>query len=146
MRKTRPFFNVIVILMLILMAFGNTSMVAQAGKDIGDPRVDPYLLGLAQEHPDDVFQVIVQKTTKDKNAEKVVAEGGGKVQKNLELIASFSAEMNGREVLKLASRKDVHWISMDAKVFSAGGFDSNTFKDEFNSIVYSGSTGTNTWS
>ncbi len=145
MRKTRRFFNIIVILTLALVSAGNTNMVAEAGKDMGDSRVDPYLLGLAQEHPEDVFPVIVQKTTKEKNAEWAVAESGGKVIKNLDMIASFSAEMSGSEVLDLATRQDVQWISMDAKVFTAGGFDSNTFKDEFNSISYSGSTGTNTW-
>ncbi len=107
MRKTKLFFNMIVILTLALVSLGNTNMVAEAGKDMGDSRVDPYLLGLAQEHPEDVFSVIVQKTTKEKNAEWAVAENGGKVIKNLDMIASFSAEMNGREVLDLATRQDV---------------------------------------
>src|SRR3990172_4614570 len=129
MRKTRLFFNVTVILMLVLTALGNTSVVAQAVKDKGNPSVEPYLLGLAQEHPDDVFQVIIQKVSKEKNPEKDVAEAGGKVIKHLDLIASFSAAMNGKEVLKLARHKDVHWISLDAQVFLAGGFDSNTFTD-----------------
>ena len=66
MRKTKLFFNLIVILTLVLVSFGNTSMVAKAGGDTGNPRVDPYLLQLAQEHPGDVFQIIFQKETKEK--------------------------------------------------------------------------------
>jgi hypothetical protein len=146
MRKTKLFFNCIVVFTLVLVTLGNTSMVAEAGGDTGNTRVDPYLLQLAQDHPDDVFQVIVQKVTKEKNPEKAVAEGGGKVIKHLDLIASFSAEMNGKEVLKLATHKDVRWISSDARVFLAGGFDSNTFKDEFKALAYTGSDGTEKWS
>ena len=145
MHKIRRFFNGIVILMLVLTVLGNASLVSQAGKGTGNPKVDPYLLQLVQERPDDVFRVIVQKVTGGKNPEKAVVEDGGKVKKQLDLIASFSAEMNGREVLQLASHKDVRWISADAKVFLSGGFDSSTFKDGFITVGYSGSTGTQSW-
>ena len=50
-----------------------------------------------------------------------------KVKKQLDMIASFSAEMTGKEVFKLAKHKDVLWISIDAPVFLAGGFESNTY-------------------
>ena len=145
MSKFKVFINGIVALVLVLTALGASSMTAQAGMDTDNSKMDPYLLGLIQEKPDGVFRVIVQKTTKEKDAEWAVAENGGRLQKPLEMIDSFSAEMSGKEVLELATRQDVHWISSDARVFVAGGFNSNTFKDGFNSISYSGSTGTNTW-
>jgi serine protease AprX len=145
MRNKKLIINLIVILMLVMTVPGNTSMVAGAGIDKSDPRVDPYLLQLVRDHPDDFFRVIVQKDSREKNPELDVAAGGGRVIKHLDLIDSFSAEITGKEVLKLAGHKGVLWVSSDAPVFLAGGFDSNTYTDNFNGPVYTGTNGTQPW-
>jgi len=150
MRKPNLLFYTIIILTLVLATLGNTSINAQVGENMDKLKVDPHLLQLVADHPDDTFRVIVQKNAESKdlpgeNPETAVMKGGGKVKKQLEMIASFSAEMTGKEVIKLASHKDVRWISRDAQVFLAGGFDSNTFRDEFNNIGFGGSAGTQPW-
>ena len=123
MRKTKLFINVIFILMLLVTALGNPSMAAQA-KD-KDPNADPNLLQLANEHPDYVFPVIVQKELKNKDLpdddpEAAVEKANGKVnrEKKMDFIASFSADLTGREIEKLARNPKVRWISLDAPLFS----------------------------
>ena len=85
MRKTKLFMNLIFILMLVLTALGNTSMVALA--DNQDPKADPNLLQLANEHPDYVFPVIVQRELKNKDLpdddpETAVEKVNGKVNRD----------------------------------------------------------------
>ena len=71
---------------------------------------------MAEENPDAIFMVIVQKEAKNKDLkdmelEDEVTKGGGKVTKQLDLIVSFSAEMTGKELAKLAKNPKVRWIS-----------------------------------
>jgi len=150
MRKTKLFYNAIIILTLILMSLGNPSMVAQAGKDKSESRVDPRLLQMAKENPLATFMVIVQKEADkkdliDEDPLTDVKKGGGKVKKHLKLIESFSAEISGKEIIKLAKNKKVRWISADAPMVStaAGGMDS--IRDEFTSNTYDGNNGSGTW-
>ena len=69
MSKTKLFFNVIVILTLVLVSLGNTSMVAQAGNNKYEPKADPRLLQMAADHPNDTFKVIVQKECEEQGCE-----------------------------------------------------------------------------
>ncbi len=106
MRTIKLFLNVIFILILLLTALGSSSMIAQA--DNGEIlKADPRLLQMAEENPDATFMVIVQKDAKnkdlkDKDAEVTVEKGGGQIKKQLDMIFSFSAEMTGKEISKLA--------------------------------------------
>lgn len=98
-----------------------TAPVARAGQD--SPHADPALLQLAAEHPDDTFMVIIQrevknKDLKDDDPETEVNKASGKVKKQLRMIESFSAELTGKEILKLAKHKKVRWISFDAPLVS----------------------------
>ena len=70
MHKHTLFFNLIVILTLVMVTLGNTSMVAQAGKDNDVLKVDPRLLQMAVENPNATFMVIVQKETKNKDLKR----------------------------------------------------------------------------
>ena len=144
-------FNLIVALSLVLTALGATgAMGAMAKKD--DPKVNPNLLQLAQEHPDFLFPVIVQKELKNKDLpdddpETVVEKANGKVnrEKKMDFIASFSADLTGKEIIKLAKNPKVRWVSLDAPLFSTGtGFD--TVLDEFPVKAYNGNNGTVNWS
>ena len=109
----------------LVMSLTAMPTAVQAKKD--DLKADPRLLQLAAEHPDDVFKVIVQRDVKnkdlpDENPEAAVANGGGRVKKQLQMIESFSAELTGKEIEKLARHKKVRWISLDAPMFSTGTF------------------------
>ena len=124
MRKQRYFFNLIAIAAILVATLGNASLVAQAGQEDEVLKADPRLLQMAEENPESVFMVIVQKDAKNKDlkdmeVEDEVLKGGGQVKKQLDLIVSFSAEMTGREITKLAKHPKVRWISADAPMVSS---------------------------
>ncbi len=150
MRKANKFFNIIAALSLVMMLLGSTSIPARADNE-KELKADPRLLQMAEENPDATFMVIVQKDAKNKDLkdmelEKSVEKGGGQVKKQLDMIVSFSAEMTGKEITKLAKHPQVHWISADAPVVSNSGPGMDTVRDEFQSQTYAGSSGTEAWS
>ena len=123
MCKSKFFINGIFILILLVTAMGNTTMIAQAGNGNDELKADPRLLQMAEENPDAIFMVIVQKEAKNKDLpdddpDVAVEKGGGQVKKQLDLIISFSAEVTGKELVKLARNPKVRWISADAPMVS----------------------------
>ena len=151
MIKQRFPFNFMLILALLMATLGNTTLVAQAGKGSDVLKADPRLLQMADENPDAVFMVIIQKDAKnkdlkDEDPEVSVEKGGGRVTTQLDLIVSFSAEMTGREIAKLAKHPKVRWISADAPMLSTAGTGMETVRDEFTYNKYSGNNGTANWS
>ena len=69
-------------------------------------------MGASTENPDATFMVIVQREVKNKNVneenpETEVAREGGRVKKQFKAIESFSAELTGRQILKLAEKRKV---------------------------------------
>ena len=119
----RSVLNLIVALSLVLMTFGvSGTTVAMAGRKV-ELKADPRLLKMAADHPDNTFKIIVQQDTKnkDKNVDdpqQAVRNGRGRIKKQMNLITSFSADLTGREIIKLAKNKKVHWISADVPMFS----------------------------
>jgi serine protease AprX len=83
-------------------------------------RVQPVLLAIAQQAPDDMVGVIVQKSTADKSVENVVAGLGGTVTKDLHIINAFAARMPAKAVPQLANVAGVRWVSLDAPVDKSG--------------------------
>jgi serine protease AprX len=151
MRKTKQLINGIFILILVLTALGSTAMSAQAGNGNDELKADPRLLQMAAENPDATFMVIVQKEAKNKDLpdddpEAAVEKGGGQVKKQLDLIVSFSAELAGKEIEKLAKNPKVRWISADAPMVSTAAPGMDSVRDEFTAKAYSGNNGTVTWS
>jgi serine protease AprX len=149
-RKTKLWCNLIVALSLVIVLLGSTSTPASAGK-AKDLKADPRLLQMAEENPDATFMVIVQREVKNKNLneddpEAEIEKEGGKVKRKFKLIESFSAELTGKQILKLAKKKKVRWISADAPVVSTAGPGMDTFRDEFASQSYEGNNGTQIWS
>jgi len=87
------------------------------------PPIDPDFLEYIQAHPGDVFTIIVQQSTKngyesypDPDQEVVIV--GGTIRINRDFISSFSAELSGAEIAKLALNPKVRWISYDGLMFS----------------------------
>lgn len=150
MHKTRFSLNLIVILTLVFVTLGTSPITAQAGKGNDELKADPRLLQMAEENPDATFMVIVQKEAKNKDlkdmeVEDEVLKGGGQVKKQLDLITSFSAEMTGKEITKLAKNPKVRWISADAPMVSTAAPGMDAALDNFISVSYSGSNGTVPW-
>ena len=157
MIKKRSFFNAFLALILTfsLLAASTGSALAKRDKPL---HLDPDFLQLVRSYPDETFKVIVQKVDKvkdwkdrskysdrDTELEENVQKGGGRVQKRFGLIVSFSAEMTGREIEKLAKNPKVQWISPDAPVVSTGSAGLSTVLDTFQNYNYNNDNGTEKW-
>jgi serine protease AprX len=148
-RKT----NIIHILMTLFLTFSllATSTGSVLAKQDKPARMDPDFLKMVQAFPEASFKVIVQKDAKNKDLkamelEDEVLRGGGQVRKQLDLILSFSAEMTGKEIEKLAKNPKVRWISPDAPMVSTSiKPGTHTYRDEFNNRSFKGSIGTEGW-
>ncbi len=156
----RPAFNLIVVLSLMLTTFSTSgTTVAMAGKK-DELKADPRLLEMAADHPKNVFKVIIQKDAKNKDLnvddpQSAVQKGGGKIKKQLRLITSFSAELTGKEIIKLAKNKKVRWISADVPMFSTSipnttallkAPATENILDTFTNANFTGNDGTKNWS
>ncbi len=135
--------GLLAILALLLAPLSSVQAAEEA------PKADPNLLQWATDHPDAVFPVIVQRDVKqkdlpDEEPEQAVMNGGGLVKKQLTMIESFSAELTGKEILKLAKHKKVRWISFDAPLVSTAAGDP-TVRDEFDTAAFSNNNGTRAW-
>ena len=139
----------VVIALVLSLAVPFTTMPVPAFADNDPPRAHPELLRLAAEHPDDIFKVIIQREMKNKDLpadepETEVTKAGGKVKKQLKMIGSFSAELTGKQIEKLAKKKKVRWISFDAPLFSTAVGDPNV-RDDFATAAYTNNNGTQSW-
>jgi serine protease AprX len=164
-RKTNLFLNIIVALSIVMMLLGTTTYAASADDD--PPRADPALLQLAAEHPDEIFMIIIQREAKnkelgdenpeqepkdkesdqeaeDETPEAMLEKAGGKVKKQLDIIQSFSAEITGKEIEKLARHPQVRWISFDAPLVSTAASDPKV-RDEFSASSFANNNGSQNW-
>jgi serine protease AprX len=147
--KKQQLFNFLLTILLafILLIVSTGSTLA---KKEDPPKADPRLIQMAQENPEAIFMVIVQKDARnndlrDVELEDEVLKGGGQIKKHLDLIVSFSAEMTGKEITRLAKNPKVRWISADAPMVATGSPGMESIRDEFINPVYEGNNGTFTW-
>jgi len=150
MHKPKKLFNFVAVLSLVITLLASTAIPASAG-NAREAKADPRLLQMAQENPDATFMVIIQREVKNRNVNETNPEAdvnneGGRVKKQFKVIESFSAELTGKQILKLAKKRKVRWISADAPMVSAGGPGMETVRDEFQSLAYDGNAGTQMWS
>lgn len=98
--------------------------------------IDPRLLQAAQETPEQSLRVIVQKLTREQQAERLVRELGGKVLMDLSIINAFAAEINAASACRLAQNPNVRWIATDAQVQSSLlGLGGTTNPNPFNTYL-----------
>jgi serine protease AprX len=98
-------------------------------------RVQPLLLEMAAQNPDQTVSVIVQKTVKGDRVEQALAALGGHITKDLHIINGFAAEMKARDVTQLAKADSVRWVSLDAPVNSTSTLmagDNIVLRENFN--------------
>ncbi len=77
-------------------------------------RVQPLLLEMAAQQPDQLVSVIVQKTAQDDRVEKAVRTLGGKVTLDLYIINGFAAQLTAQAATQLGRVDGVRWVSLDA--------------------------------
>lgn len=106
------------------MLFVLTMLVSLAGSDsVGTAplisRAQPMLIQLATAEPEQIVSVIIQKNADAIGLEEQVAYLGGKVTKDLRMINAFVAELPAGKAVEMARSPGVHWINLDAPMFSA---------------------------
>lgn len=80
--------------------------------------VHPALMEFASENPDSLVSVIVQKTVRDTRVEEMVTRLGGRVTMDLSIINGFAAELQAKNVVRLAHVDGIRQISLDAVMTS----------------------------
>lgn len=139
-----------VLLGILTVALFITSLPT-ASTTITSTRMQSYLLTMAQETPDELVSVIIQKQRATVGLEGFVTRLGGKITKDLQIINAFGAQVTANLLPILARAPGVHWISLDAPVYdmnatsSDPGSDTVQVRDEFNAFSYTGSDGTGYW-
>lgn len=77
-------------------------------------RVQPILLAMAQEQPDEMVDIIVQKIGASDAPNRLVEHLGGSITKELRIINAFAAQIPAGAVPEVAATTDVRWVSLDA--------------------------------
>ncbi|MCW1971022.1 MAG: S8 family peptidase [Anaerolineae bacterium] len=79
-------------------------------------KIHTSLLKLAKQSPNEWVEVIVQKNTIDTAPETKVAQLGGIVTQDLNIIRGFAARLPAQAAISLTKLPEVRWISPDAPV------------------------------
>ena len=107
----------------ILALLVSTSLLGTGGSThqpaVAD-RIQGVLLQLAQQQPDTLVNVIVQKSEQGSStAEALVAQLGGTVTRSLGIINAFAAQMPASAVNELGKSSTITWVSLDSVVRNA---------------------------
>jgi serine protease AprX len=120
-------------LLVTLLVAGATASAVSAGSAAPAAFVPQGLLSAAQSNPDRIFAVVVQGTSDTRSSDVASAvtaallDDPGKasgVKRRFATIAGVSAQVTGKQLLKLASKKDVFAITGDAPVQLTGSLSS----------------------
>src|SRR5215213_4561354 len=103
------------------------------------PRAQPELIALAQQQPQAIIGVIVQKNLADTNVEQRVSQLGGTITLDLHVINAFAARLTGQAALILARMDGVRWISLDSPTIKTSVcnscVDTANLKNVYNSAI-----------
>jgi len=119
MQIWRKFIHLCLTLVLSMGLLGATA----APQAATPTRVQPLLLRMATEQPEQRVSIIVQKTATGQALEDFVAQKGGTITQALPIIHAFTAELPAKAVLALAEVDGVRWVSLDAAVVRSNADD-----------------------
>ena len=128
----------------ILLLLFNTIPATAQGLDFSG-KIQPLLLQMATEEPQQVVHIIVQTTTTADPAKALVAQLGGKMTQDLAMINAFAATIPVKAVKDLVQAKGVRWISLDAPLFKSASEDAVVLRENFDGD-HTSWTGDGTWS
>lgn len=109
---------------------------AEKAADSSLEHVDPRIVEVALQAPEQMLRVIVQKMATDQQLEQMVSVLGGNLLSDLSIINAFAAEMSAEATLQLARNPNVRWISIDGQVQSSLlGLGGTTTPDPLNTYL-----------
>ncbi|MFN8445012.1 MAG: S8 family peptidase [Caldilineaceae bacterium] len=101
--------QILITLLLAMNAFGSLPAYP-----LSMAKLHSLLAQSITESPEQLLEVIVQKTDSSDRAEQLVAQLGGEVTKDLYFIHGFAARMKASTLPRLAAAPFVRWVSLDA--------------------------------
>jgi hypothetical protein len=107
--------------------------------------VQPALLAMAVEQPDEPVRVFIQKSDSTADVESLVTDLGGAVIKDLHIINALVAEMEAETAVNIALDASVNWVSLDSPVVKSQTYETFTVRDEFNNTAYTNNDGSAHW-
>jgi serine protease AprX len=98
-----------------------TTLLGPAAPQLGSTvlKAQPILVQIATSDPNQIVNVIVQKTTQATQVEEQVINLGATDVQDLKIINALSARMSASAVLEIARSSEVRWVSLDAPVVSS---------------------------
>ena len=138
MKQWRKYINLILVFSFLLVLPG-AEIAAQPATV---SRLQPRLVQMATEQPEQQVRIIVQKTVEDTRLEDLVVQNGGTIVQDLPIIHAFAALLPAKTVSILAQMDGVRWVSLDAPVVktSTDAEDAQPFKVMLPIIVSSSSS------
>ncbi|MFN8490571.1 MAG: S8 family peptidase [Caldilineaceae bacterium] len=101
-------------------------------------KIQPALLQMAAEEPDQLINVIIQNIQPDHATAGLVGQLGGKITKELSMINAFAAQIPAKMLPQIAQADNVRWVSLDAPVAKSASEDAVVLREDF-------STDTTAW-
>lgn len=111
-QRSRSFWSLIAVALLLCVGWSPAPTAQPL-------RLDPFLQQLATTNADRLVQVIVQKAAGGAPEEALVRLGGT-ILSDLHIINAFTARLRAGDLLRLARRSDVRFISYDGPVMPTG--------------------------
>ncbi|MEP6894553.1 MAG: S8 family peptidase [Chloroflexota bacterium] len=112
--KNSRFIQIVVSAIMLVALMGSAPQSEFAAK------AQSQLIQLAVRKPNQIVTVIVQKLGQTNAPESQTIKLGGKVTEDLYIINAFAAKMTVEAAVKLSRTEAVRWVSLDAKMESAG--------------------------
>ena len=110
--------RIILVLVALTLVAGSLGPTAMHGVD-GFIKVHPLLGEIAAANPHQLVSVFVHKADFSGRAEYLLAEYGGQLNEDLQIINAFVAELPAQSVLNMAGDPSIRWISLNAPIKSA---------------------------
>lgn len=114
---------------LVILALALPLVIA-APANSGAMRVQPLLLTLAEQQPEALVRIIVQKTAGSLGVEDQITALGGTVLRELRLIEAVNVKLPAAQALKVAQLPGVKWVSLDAMVHASDA-PAGVFREDF---------------
>jgi serine protease AprX len=134
-------------LLLFLLLLGTVLLPADPASAQPESRVLPQLLNEASSRPRNTFRVIVQRIRGNADADRVLANNGGRKLRELPGVDAFVATLPGRSLAALGQHRSVKFINYDAPLIRTGFVSGNSVGTVFpatvgaNSLWAAGTTG-----
>ncbi len=138
MKRSQQLTQLIMAIVFVGSLLAPSAFAVQPG---GTDRLQPILLDIAAESPEEYVRIIVQKDGDAGQPERVTEALGGTLLHDLYFINAFAAELPASAVVRLARAAGVSYVSLDAPMVPTAASVTQTLLDTFSTISYRNNDG-----